>query len=152
MELEDRSRDVVHARVRYDVGEMREESGRHRDRRAHPSPVIAPCPRQDLRETNGHARVGDTHRAEALPAQLTIAAPKPRSTAALYKAAATAARAYDRDWFMVVRSLQEPSMRGNIDLESGGTDDSLPSRSSSATRLVGPTVAESGGRLRLGAG
>ncbi len=32
MELEDRSRDVVHARVRHDVGEMREESGRRRER------------------------------------------------------------------------------------------------------------------------
>lgn len=73
--------------------------------------LMSRVPRQDAQETNGHGRGFVGSRAEGR-ASLTMVEPGSRlSDARLRKAALKVARSYGRDWFLVIRRLQEPAVR-----------------------------------------
>lgn len=71
--------------------------------------LMSLVPRKGLRP-NGHARGFVGTRASGRVAQLTVTAPRARSSAALRKAALKMAASYGRDHVMLVRRLQEPGI------------------------------------------
>lgn len=74
--------------------------------------LMSRVPRKGLDGTNGHGRGWLGERAEGRVSQLTITAPRASSERALHKAAVRLAKAYGRDWYLVVERLQEPAVRG----------------------------------------
>lgn len=74
--------------------------------------AMSRVPRRGLTETNGHARGMLGERAAGRLTALTVTPDRSLSEAKLWKAAAKAARAYGRDWWVVIDRLQEPSAMG----------------------------------------
>lgn len=89
--------------------------------------VMSATPREEIRASNGHARGMPGRRASGRVAELVVTPAKALSAKKLDRAAATTARAYGRDWWFVVRRLQEPAVMA---LDSGGwfdvTENPLP--------------------------
>src|SRR5690606_4826915 len=69
--------------------------------------LMSRVPRHDQRESNGHARAALGSRAEGRASLTTVEPPQRVSSARLRRAALKAAKAYGRDWYLAVRSLQE---------------------------------------------
>jgi predicted Zn-dependent protease len=74
--------------------------------------AMSRVPRRGLTETNGHGRgmVGD--RVSGRLSLYTVTPDRSVSDVKLTKTAARVARSYDRDWWVVVRRLQEPAVLG----------------------------------------
>lgn len=72
--------------------------------------LMSRVPRAGIAVTNGHARGYLGLRSEGRVSQLEVEPPKRESQAKLYKSAQKLARAYGREWILVVRRLQEPSI------------------------------------------
>ena len=73
--------------------------------------VTSRSPHPDAPVSNGHARGSVGQRQPGRIAQLTVVPPKRHRSSQLYKKALGLAKAYHRDWFVVVRRLQEPGVR-----------------------------------------
>lgn len=73
--------------------------------------LMSRVPRKGATGTNGHARGWIGERAEGRVSQLVVEAPRSASAVRLRKKAAKLARAYGRDWFLVIERLQEPAVR-----------------------------------------
>jgi len=73
--------------------------------------AMSRVPRNDLRETNGHARGSLSTRLSGRLAQTTVQADRARSRKKLHKSALKLARAYGRDWYIRVERLQDPAIR-----------------------------------------
>lgn len=85
--------------------------------------LMSRVPRKGLEGTNGHARGRPGSRTEGRVTQLDIQPDKRLSERKLRKKALRMASAYDRDWVVVVRRLQEPSVR-MVGATSWPSDDS----------------------------
>jgi len=79
--------------------------------------TMSRVPRKGMSSSNGHGVASMWGRAEGKVSLLSVQAPRRVSQAKLYQRAGRLASSYGRDWFVVVRRLQEPSVRG---LGSGG--------------------------------
>lgn len=80
--------------------------------------LMSRIPRKDVAGTNGHARGWIGSRLTGRATQLVVEAPRLRSERAVHKQALKLAKAYGRDWYLVVRRFQEPSVRA---VGAGGT-------------------------------
>jgi hypothetical protein len=76
--------------------------------------LMSRVPRTGLLATNGHARGYLGLRAEGRVARLEVEPDHHESAAKLQKMALKVARSYGRDWYLVVRKLQEPSVLSEI--------------------------------------
>ena len=72
--------------------------------------VMSLTPRKEIRASNGHARGLPGNRASGRTAELVVTPAKAMSAKKLDRAALTTAKAYGRDWWFVVRRLQEPAI------------------------------------------
>lgn len=72
--------------------------------------AMSRVPRRGLQDTNGHARAPIGRRAAGRLSLTTVEPDRKRSESAVRKAAQKLARAYGRDWIVVVRRLQEPAV------------------------------------------
>lgn len=79
--------------------------------------VMSLTPRKEIRTSNGHARGLPGNRASGRVAELEVTPAKAVSAKKLDRAALTTAKAYGRDWWFVVRRLQEPAV---FALDQGG--------------------------------
>jgi TldD protein len=90
--------------------------------------LMSRVPRQELVGSNGHARGSLGDRASGRVAQLEVTPGEATSAKKVHKAAVKLARSYGRDWYVVVRRLQEPAVLsaggGGMMLLGGGGDDS----------------------------
>jgi hypothetical protein len=118
--------------------------------------LLSRTPRAGATGSNGHARGYVGQAAQAHASHLQVAAPRALSRAALVRLGLRQARAYGRDWFLVVERLQEPAV---IELGSNfwyDDDQPLPP-TVSLTRvyadgreeLLGPADFASGDRFLL---
>ncbi|MEZ4238388.1 MAG: metallopeptidase TldD-related protein [Myxococcota bacterium] len=71
--------------------------------------AMSRVPRRGLDQTNGHARGLVGSRGAGRVTMLSVTPDRTRSEAKLLRQAARVARSYGRDWFLVVRRLQEPA-------------------------------------------
>ena len=85
--------------------------------------AMSRVPRNDLRETNGHARGSLSNRLSGRLVQTTIAAEKAKGSKKLHKRALKLASAYGRDWYLRVERLQDPAVR---DSWFDDSDEALP--------------------------
>ncbi len=91
--------------------------------------LMSRVPRKGMAGTNGHARSWLGARAEGRVTQLDIQPDKHLGAAAVHKRAVKMARAYDRDWYLVVSRLQEPAVRQvgqGFSMFSESEDSALP--------------------------
>jgi len=72
--------------------------------------AMSRVPRRGLEATNGHGRAPIGRRASGRLSLTTVEPDRRRSETAVHKAAQKLARAYGRDWIVVVRRLQEPAV------------------------------------------
>jgi len=92
--------------------------------------AMSRVPRKGDAQTNGHARGGLRARLSGRPSLTTITPKKQKSAKKLHKSAIKLAMAYDRDWYIRVDKLQEPSarslgQRGGFMLFGGDDEDPL---------------------------
>lgn len=73
--------------------------------------LMSRTPRPGQLESNGHARGSLGSRGQGRASLTSVEPHSHVSSARLHRAAARTARAYGRDWYLVVRELQEPSVR-----------------------------------------
>lgn len=94
--------------------------------------LMSRTPRKGVEGTNGHARGGPGHRPTGRAAMTIVQPDKHLARSTLHKRAIRLARAYERDYVLLVRRFQDDSIRSlesgsPIYLESGGKDTmSLP--------------------------
>ncbi len=74
--------------------------------------LMSRVPRAGTSGTNGHGRGFVGRRAEGRASLLEVTPDRSRSASALRRRAMRLARAYGRDWVLVVRRLQEPAVLG----------------------------------------
>lgn len=72
--------------------------------------AMSRVPRRGIPETNGHARGLVGQRAVGRVSMLTVEPERHRSAARVGRAARRLARGYGRDWVLVIRRLQEPTV------------------------------------------
>jgi hypothetical protein len=72
--------------------------------------AMSRVPRRGLEESNGHARAPVGRRAAGRLSLTTVEPDRRRSEAALRKSALKLAKAYGRDWIVIVRRFQEPAV------------------------------------------
>ncbi len=85
--------------------------------------LMSRVPRPELSGSNGHARGSLGQRDMGKAAIVEIAPAKQSKPAAVRKAALKAAAAYGRDWYVTVRRLQDPAIRGLAGDTSGYGDE-----------------------------
>ena len=82
------------------------------------SVLMSRVPRRGLDGTNGHARTDFSGRAQGRAMMMEVTPGKRTSSGKLYKEGLKLARAYGRDYVIVVRRLQDPPVRGLADFAS----------------------------------
>lgn len=88
--------------------------------------LMSRVPRQGLSGTNGHARGGLGARAQGMASQVAIQPRRSVNPRRLDKKAFRIASAYDRDFVLVVRRLQDPASRGQARTERTWMDPDEP--------------------------
>ncbi len=90
--------------------------------------LMSRIPRKGIDGTNGHGRGFLAQKAEGRAAMMEVESPIQASTAKLRKKALKLAKAYGRDYILVVSRLQEPSIRavGSSSFFYGLDEGSLP--------------------------
>lgn len=73
--------------------------------------LMSRVPRSDIAQSNGHARGSLSQRGRGRASVVQVTAPKGDSAKKVHKKALGLAKAYDHDYYMVVRRLQEPAAR-----------------------------------------
>ncbi|MBN2800403.1 MAG: hypothetical protein JXX28_14785 [Deltaproteobacteria bacterium] len=88
--------------------------------------LMSRVPRKGLSGSNGHARGVAGSRLEGRVSLLEVRPARHLGPARLHRQALRLAEPYGRDWYLVVRRLQEPAVRGAGRLDGGLEAGSLP--------------------------